>query len=308
MIDHVSYLILAHAAGATFTPDEALMVLNVLPKDRVPAAAMLGSLPVLDLLWRLAGPLTLARMVWHSNLHSGFIAHAIENDQVQALDWFSGVTSAANIPVQWESRRWELAACEGHTRSLMWTIERGYMTELDCEAALLSTQSGNTSVVDWWIAQQPSKEVAMAALNSVELVQSTRSTKSLDWWWANAHSGGLPHLNSFADIVNNMLFRGDMDSIEWWWARFLEHRTPEHTFGSKRTATEIARYRQFAVMEWLWDHSHASGNHYDPTAFPFFSPDWHGIPLQSIFSVYSPTSLPFLQWVVAKCAVLGQRL
>ncbi|KAI9215937.1 hypothetical protein BC828DRAFT_409983, partial [Blastocladiella britannica] len=61
-------------------------------------------------------------------------------------------------------------------------------------------------------------------------------------------------------------------------------------------------------MEWLWDHSHASGNHYDPTAFPFFSPDWHGIPLQSIFSVYSPTSLPFLQWVVAKCAVLGQRL
>ncbi|KAI9222480.1 hypothetical protein BC828DRAFT_396709 [Blastocladiella britannica] len=37
MIDHIVYLVLAHAAGAIRAPEEALLVLNVLPKDRAPS-------------------------------------------------------------------------------------------------------------------------------------------------------------------------------------------------------------------------------------------------------------------------------
>ncbi|KAI9220854.1 hypothetical protein BC828DRAFT_415328 [Blastocladiella britannica] len=352
MIDHILYLILAHAAGATFTPEEAITVLNVLPQHgsvlsavlsrgfseykpsnatksghglallphyplhvlfddifkTLGAAGALGSLPVLDLLWQLAGPTTAGRYVWLENYLFGLTAQAIENDRMEVLDWFSDVASAANIPVRWETRRWEMAANKGHTRVLLWAIERGYMTELDCDAALLSTQTGDPTVMKWWIARQPSKEVAMAALSNMDLVRSIAATKTLDWWWANAHSGGLPDSDSFASLIDTLLFRGDIDAVEWWWARFLEHRTPEHTFGTQRAATGLLLHREFAVVEWLWDHSHASGNHYDPTAFPFFSPDWHGIPTPSIFSSYSPANLPFLQWAAARSAALGQRL
>ncbi|KAI9219809.1 hypothetical protein BC828DRAFT_406366 [Blastocladiella britannica] len=36
MIDHVSYIVLVYAAGATRTPEEAVEVLNVLPAARSP--------------------------------------------------------------------------------------------------------------------------------------------------------------------------------------------------------------------------------------------------------------------------------
>ncbi|KAI9221975.1 hypothetical protein BC828DRAFT_421596, partial [Blastocladiella britannica] len=347
MIDHVLYIVLAHAAGTTRTPEEAIEVLNVLPEhdlalstvlsrgfieyqpsfaikhgharllpfypshilldnlfETLGAAGTLGSVPVLDILWRLAGPTSPGRLEWSANTRNGFIAQAIANDHVHVLDWFSRVASTANVSPQWETQSWKLAV----PRVQLWAIERGYLTEIDGSSALFSIRDDNASIMEWWIAQQPSREEAMAALSNVELVQAISTTETLNWWWANARSGGLPDPESFSIITCVVLFNGNMDLIEWWWARFLEHRTPEHTFGSQRNATEIYRQRHIAAMEWLWEHSHVSGTNYDLTAFPFFPPDWHGILLHLIFSIYSPKSLRFLQWAVAKCTVLGQRL
>ncbi|KAI9222442.1 hypothetical protein BC828DRAFT_404007 [Blastocladiella britannica] len=40
IIDHVAYLVLERAAGATLTPDDALAVLNVLPATRAPSVLL----------------------------------------------------------------------------------------------------------------------------------------------------------------------------------------------------------------------------------------------------------------------------
>ncbi|KAI9221910.1 hypothetical protein BC828DRAFT_379797 [Blastocladiella britannica] len=268
-------------------------------------AAALGSLPVLDLLWQLAGPTTPARLAWLSSTNGSLISESIHHDHVHVLDWFAGAAAAAGIPVKWEEQRW------GHCRPrvLLWAIEHKYVTQITASAALLSTtKGGDTSAIDWWIAQQPSKEMAMAELSTVEILGAVNSIKSLDWWWANARSQGFPDPESFANIINEVLLGGSVNLAEWWWSLFLEHRTPEHTFGSHMMTTKLYVCRDFGVVQWLWEHSHESGAKYEPDALLFFHPGWEYIPLHLVFSIHSPKDLPSLQWTMLKCADIGKQL
>ncbi|KAI9219051.1 hypothetical protein BC828DRAFT_399162 [Blastocladiella britannica] len=105
---------------------------------------------------------------------------------------------------------------------------------MKCEDALISSWKGDFSVIKWWILQQPDKAAAMAALNDeAVLANATKegATKALDWWWAYTGSR-LPDPASFKTIANAALLGHSVVAVvEWWWTRFLDHRTPEHTFG-----------------------------------------------------------------------------
>ncbi|KAI9222431.1 hypothetical protein BC828DRAFT_420669 [Blastocladiella britannica] len=143
MIDHVLNVILAHAVGATFSPEEALVVLNVLPANRAPsvlaaalsrgfkefdptlaikhgfalallphypahilfehlnktlvAAGILGDLPTVELLWKLAGPTTPGRIEWCNDF--GFLEELIKQGNLPVLEWFANAARTAGIPI-----------------------------------------------------------------------------------------------------------------------------------------------------------------------------------------------------------------
>ncbi|KAI9222445.1 hypothetical protein BC828DRAFT_378420 [Blastocladiella britannica] len=350
MLDHVADIALAHAAGASRSPEDAITVANVLSRARAPsvlaavlsrgflehtpsnatqhghaldllphypayiffdglsatliAAATLGSLPVLDLLWRLAGPTTLGRAIWFEK--DGLIDHACTSGQVPVLDW---ILSVARVPIAWSPRMWQGAANAGRTQVLHWALDRGLVKDLDLATAIVSAVHGDVSVVERWVALQPSLDAAVASLKAADTVPLIVSPQALDWWWALTGSKELPEPVPFFNIVHRALSCGSLAAVQWWWATFLDHRTPQHTFGSASIASSLHWAGSPDVAAWLWDHSHELGTAYDRELKAFaFDADWHDVPLRTIFTRYSLMSLPYLQWAAAKCAALGQRL
>ncbi|KAI9224777.1 hypothetical protein BC828DRAFT_15359 [Blastocladiella britannica] len=330
MLEHVAYLVLERAAGATLTPEHAISILNVLPHhqsvlttvlsrgfcefspalaikhghglallphypfhvlsikfdETLEAAGACGHLPTIDLLWQL----TVTTMEWFSDY--GFINEAIKNDHVAILEW----ASRADTLIDWPSHFWHLAAEAGHTRVLNWAIAHGYLEELDCSAALLSTRKGDPSVIQWWIASQPRKVIDASAL-----IKATRecALKALGWWWAYTGSAKLPDPQCMTLIANAALSGHSLKKvIEWWWTRFLERRTPEHTFGGM---LEIGEFTNLENLDWYNKHFHQSPEYF---ARPREEAS-HGL----IFTIGSLSSLSILEWAVEKCAVLdGQKL
>ncbi|KAI9217511.1 hypothetical protein BC828DRAFT_390976 [Blastocladiella britannica] len=120
----------------------------------------------------------------------------------------------------------------------------------------------------------------------------------LDWWWAYTGSK-LPEPASFAQIANAALMSSSLPVVvEWWWARFLEHRTPEHTFG---TILHIENFHNTRILDWYCEHYNETPGHF--TQKPEQSS--HDV----IFTINRWADLPILQWAVDKCAVLdGQKL
>ncbi|KAI9215761.1 hypothetical protein BC828DRAFT_410197 [Blastocladiella britannica] len=131
-------------------------------------------------------------------------------------------------------RTWDQAAEAGHTAVLNWALAHGHPFQLLPHQALLSARHADPSVVEWWIATQPSRETAMAALSSTDALCSATSQgaiNSLDWWWEITGSS-LPSPADMKEIGNAALYSDSPEVVvEWWWMRFLEHRTPDHTFG-----------------------------------------------------------------------------
>ncbi|KAI9216895.1 hypothetical protein BC828DRAFT_433069 [Blastocladiella britannica] len=209
-IDDVLYIVLAHAAGTVLSPEEALLVLNVLPRhssvlaaalssgfkgfspalvikhgrglDLLPhhpshvlfdgiynvqaAAAVRSDIPTIELLWQLAGPSSPARTTWFEESPASFVRHAIKSGKLPALEWVAKAAQSLQVPVNWSSLPWVNSVKAGHTGVANWAIARGYLLKelVECPAALLSTRGGNSSAIEWWIAQQPSKEVALSLL------------------------------------------------------------------------------------------------------------------------------------------------
>ncbi|KAI9217861.1 hypothetical protein BC828DRAFT_390100 [Blastocladiella britannica] len=340
MIDHVVYNILAHLAGTARTPEEALAVLDVLPKNRAPsvlaavlsrgfleyepalaikhghglallphypsyilfdtlekalgAAGTLGDLLTIKLLRQLAGPESPGRQTWYQNRPNSFINQVIGNGHTSVFEWTLHVSRDEGIQLEWQRDIWDIAAKAGYTEIINWAIAHDHVKNLDCAAALISTRFGDTSVRDWWIAQQPNQEAVMTVLNySYVIVEVTRNgvADASDWWWAYTGSK-LPEPTTFALVVNAALTGLSLAVVECWWARFLEHRTPEHRFGG---LFEVGDFKSVSILDWYWRLYHENPDCFALNDYP------HGLS----FVLQWETTFPVLQWAVAKCAELG---
>ncbi|KAI9222552.1 hypothetical protein BC828DRAFT_378150 [Blastocladiella britannica] len=144
IIDHVTDIMLARAAGTTRTPDEAIAVLAVLPhrgsmlaavlvrisqisscpchqaRLRTRAAAILpvvilfdglakvlesaGALGDLPTIELLVGPTTIGRLAWFET--SGIVSGAIENNCVAVLEWILNAVSILEVLLPIIPRSW----------------------------------------------------------------------------------------------------------------------------------------------------------------------------------------------------------
>ncbi|KAI9223306.1 hypothetical protein BC828DRAFT_376204 [Blastocladiella britannica] len=352
MIDHVAHIILSYAAGAALLPQDAVSILNVLPRhdsvlaavlsrgfkehdpalavkhghehallpfypthvlfDDLPttlkAAGARGDLPTIELLWRLAGPSTLGRLVWVED--DGFIEEVIKNGHLEVLKWIKHATSTAGIPFNWSSQSlWEEVALAGHTNLVSWAIAHKYLEDLHCWAAVLSTRCGDLKIVEWWISVQQDEKSVMEALeapHALAEVSREGAIQTLDWWWAYTGST-FPEPAAFAEIVDAALFSHDTDAVEWWWTRFLEHRTPEHIFGNSNATKELESFKDVRILDWYWQRFRESRDR-ELGHFPL-SIEQEGGSHGLIFIVKWQTTLPILQWAVEKCRLLdGQKL
>ncbi|KAI9222522.1 hypothetical protein BC828DRAFT_437520, partial [Blastocladiella britannica] len=166
-------------------------------------------------------------------------------------------------------------------------------------AAMISTRSNYLSIVEWWIAQQPSKEAALVELNDDQnfLPNLFREcdTNTLDWWWAHS-SSKLPKPEFFAYPVDTVLASHSLEVVEWLWSQFLEYCTPGHTFG--KYPCSITAFDSVNLLDWYWQHFQAPKE-----LFPHSDSELHGIS----FKIDNRTTLPILQWAVNKCAELGDQ-
>ncbi|KAI9220680.1 hypothetical protein BC828DRAFT_398010 [Blastocladiella britannica] len=219
-------------------------------------------MPTIKLLWKLAGPASPCRMAWHEEHPNCFIDQAIKDGHAEVVEWIAHKAQTKGIAIKWTSRPWTHAAKAGHTR-----------------------------LINWAIAQ---------ALNDVGvLVDATGegSSVALDWWWTNSGSN-LPGPAAFTKIANKALISRSLAVVEWWWTRFLEHRTPEHKFGSK--VLEICNFSSVDILDWCWKHQHENPEYFaGQEIYP------HGL----VFKMSYWTRFSILKWGIEKCAVLdGQKL
>ncbi|KAI9223350.1 hypothetical protein BC828DRAFT_376137 [Blastocladiella britannica] len=235
-------------------------------------------------------------MVWFNS--EGFIEAVINNGHTRVLAWLYARTP--DIAVDWRSQNWDHAAGAGHTTAIHWAIDHGYVTEQSSTSALRSIRSDDMSVVNWWIARQPSREAAVRALNDTDALVGVTTEgliNVLDWWWTYTGSK-LPEPKSFTKIVDAALTGHSLVVIEWWWAHFLEHRTPEHTC---LPAREINSFESVVILDWYWQRLQETPE--------LFAPIDDKISLGLIFTIKTRTTLDILQWAVTKCAALDdQRL
>ncbi|KAI9218845.1 hypothetical protein BC828DRAFT_399304 [Blastocladiella britannica] len=339
MIGHVAYLVLAHAAGATRTPENALVVLNVLPATRSPlaltavlsrgfnefqprlavkyghalallphypphilyanldetmmTAAKLGDLPALQPLWKLAGPDMCGQPLWVHTDKDRILDLAINAGHVHVMEWLNQVTKATDLDLGWQHVKWEKPAENGQYHML----QRGHLPALTPFIAIASTEHGDTLYISDWLVDQPDKPVAVVAIKRARnyfMILHYASVSTLDWWWTHIAQGTeLPSPPLFAQIVESCCHKKDPAYLDWWWTRFLQHRTPKHTFGLPGL------------------HAHSSGTHWDPSMANTFelAPDWHDLELPEMDS-FTCCSLATetLQWWIEKCSLLGRKL
>ncbi|KAI9217189.1 hypothetical protein BC828DRAFT_391799 [Blastocladiella britannica] len=280
------------------------------------SAAKLGDLPVFIKLWELAGPATISRALWlRSDYYGGPVVTLMRHVCVDILDWFAGAAASASLHIQWKnSSHWQRAANTGHTDVLMWAFEHTYLENPTPELVFMSTITGNVAFLKHWIASQPEKAKAIAILKreySLFLFLQHASIATLDWWRAHVVSSfELPGRHVFDEVIGHLLCNcNDTAIIEWWWARFLELRRPLDTFGSRSVVMASGWYFTPEAAEWLWQHSHESGTHWDSSLSAFaFAPDWHDLMLHKTASLYRGLTVSQLQWWIEKSVLVGQKL
>ncbi|KAI9217026.1 hypothetical protein BC828DRAFT_418430 [Blastocladiella britannica] len=324
MIDDVADNILAHAAGATFSPEEAMGVINMLPKHRAPSVlAAVLSRGFLEYRPELAikhghGLALLPHYPVHA-LFDGiymaiYAAGALGSlgsastpsskprsgtAVLAALEWISrAARTLQGDPIDWTEQSWNDAVLGEHSKVVLWAAAQGHIKEIHGVYALISSRNGNTAIMDWWIASTPEKKIQVILKNHQNLVRVTTAgaIAALDWWWTYT-AAKLPDPQTFGEIANAALASGSTGVVEWWWTRFLEHRTPEHTF--KSVILRVAEF-QVANLDWFWKHYHQRPEYFAP-AFEQNDACPHGL----LFTVNQWTPLPVLQWAVDKCAELG---
>ncbi|KAI9216034.1 hypothetical protein BC828DRAFT_394351 [Blastocladiella britannica] len=302
-----------HGYAVRLLPCYPRLILVGTLKDTITSAAKFDALPALVKLWELAGPKTVGRAVWLMADSLEFLETAVRHGRLSILEWFDGVARAANITVPWSEVSWENVAVHGHVTVLCWALERRYLDHITPDYALLSASTGDITLLEQWIASQPSKVAAMAVLTQSEEYETffqTASVATLDWWWIRlADSSQLPEPDMLVLIFQTSLCGKDMAVVEWWWSRFLAHKTPQHTcIGS----VAILRHGWGLSLEgaqWLWRHSHYTGTNWDADLKAFeFASDWHDVRLpMAAFRSQKPT-LALLEWWVAKCIVMKRKL
>ncbi|KAI9218442.1 hypothetical protein BC828DRAFT_429321 [Blastocladiella britannica] len=299
-LEHRPKLAVKHGHALALLPHYPPYILADDLQTTLKAAGSTGDLPTAKLLWQLVGPATAGHTdFWVGE--SGFLTKAVMNGHLLVVQWFSHEARTANIQIHWTLHcQFNFAAAEGRTETAHWAIAQGLIKGISGQTALLSTQLGDTSLVEWWIMTQDSKRAAMDALSDTRLlarVSNKGLLRTLDWWWASSGSK-LPEPDSLTRIVDAALCGRTLVVVEWWWARFLEHHTPEHTFGS---LLEIGQFNCPEILDWHWQKFHEKPDYF---ACPL---ERHKYPHGVIFSIAHRKTLPILQWAVDKCTELGSQ-
>ncbi|KAI9218623.1 hypothetical protein BC828DRAFT_208392 [Blastocladiella britannica] len=111
--------------------------------------------------------------------------------------------------------------------------------------------------------------VVAAELELIRCTDAARRIRALDWWWTTVDDYNHRYLHHHllspervADITDVALASGDMALIVWWWAKMPAFVPEEHhdryTFGTRHAVDMAFRNGSVAVIQWLWDDSHAS--------------------------------------------------
>ncbi|KAI9218372.1 hypothetical protein BC828DRAFT_399654 [Blastocladiella britannica] len=303
-------LAIKHGLGLALLPHYPSHVLFDDIYNTLAAAGALGDLPTVELLWNLAGPNSLGRVAWFKSYEGSFVSAAISNSRVPILEWFTRAASTAGIAIWWTDQHWNYAIGAGHTRVFHWAIAQGHPLNIRCSDAFYSARNGDRSVMDIWIARQPSREAALVEMSDPSILAKATDNGmigSLDCWWEYTGSK-LPEPKALVRItftaLTNVVDDGSglaLAVVEWWWTRFLEHRTPNHKFGGP---LGIGSLRRVTIRDWFQHHYHEYNDFFVP------SPEWDSNPQQDmVIALDTFRGLRSLQWAVEKCAVQsGQKL
>ncbi|KAI9221864.1 hypothetical protein BC828DRAFT_397153 [Blastocladiella britannica] len=276
--------------------------------DTLATAARVGALPVLVKLWEIAGPTSLGRSVWFRHGYGGYLDMAVSHGHVHILEW---LIDDICVPLKWDFVYFITAIRQGHLDVIRWALARGYLANTSLSFAARFAVKGDLSLLEEYAVLHPN----LAAMESEQLLRELSGwghANALEWWWETmANRCELPEPAAFAKITYSAIANGYFKEVQWWWDRFLEFRTPAHKFGPLTDDTShLLSVSRVEVAEWLWQHSHESGTHWDSTLDAFsFSPDWKEI--MSVNNTLSRTflpSAPYLQWMVDKCFVIGKKL
>ncbi|KAI9220849.1 hypothetical protein BC828DRAFT_405449 [Blastocladiella britannica] len=189
MIDDVAHKILAHAAGTTFSSEEVLMVLNVLPPDSSVLALVL-SRGFLEY-----APSTAIKHGHGLALLSHYPRRVLFDDFEDTIAEAAKLGDLRDITKLWEiagpatvgRAGWlkgtktsllavarmhgHLNAAEaGQAKVLSWGLDRGYLGELTVDDALLSAMTGNVALLERWFTSQSDTATATASIKRSDLV------------------------------------------------------------------------------------------------------------------------------------------
>ncbi|KAI9217714.1 hypothetical protein BC828DRAFT_408252 [Blastocladiella britannica] len=248
--------------------------------DTLATAARVGALPVLVKLWEIAGPTSLGRSVWFRHGYGGYLDMAVSHGHVHILEW---LIDDICVPLKWDFVYFISAIRHGHLDVIRWALARGYLANTSLSLAARFAVKGDLSLLEEYAVLHPN----LAAMESEQLLRELSGwdhTNALEWWWETmANRCELPEPAVFAKLTYSAIANGKLDVVQWWWDRFLEFRTPAHKFGPLTDDTSrLLSVSRVEVAEWLWQHSHESGTHWNSTLDAFsFAPDWKGLKLDT---------------------------
>ncbi|KAI9215927.1 hypothetical protein BC828DRAFT_409999 [Blastocladiella britannica] len=187
MIDHVLFIVLAYAAGAAWTPEDALAVLNVMPRHDWALAAVLsrGFLPSSLAVTHGHGLKLLPHYPRHILCCGNLLGQTLMADRsgrkcvaIASLtsqltlampEWWAGwlerVAIEANLDLGWHRVDWHAPAMSGHFGLLTWALNHGHLPKFTAAFALDSAALGDLSFLAGWLSDQPNTAAAIAEIN-----------------------------------------------------------------------------------------------------------------------------------------------
>ncbi|KAI9224307.1 hypothetical protein BC828DRAFT_424993 [Blastocladiella britannica] len=314
-----SHIVLARAVGTARSPEEeTIELLNVLTSDRAPSVLN----AVLSHEFTELRPALATKHRYYALLRH-YPGHVLLRNLRCTLSNYTLLGDLTSLSMLWKlvgptttgRAVWLKQARAGNAHVLRWARDRGHLGRvLHRHALLVAGANGEILLLEKWIGDQPNAEEAAAKIRrdrAYVWFLGSAPVAALNWWWIHvANACELPLPATFALLVETLLLRDDVSTLDWWWARFLEYRTPMHTFGSMNVAKRNGWKFSLAAADWLWDHSHVSGTHWNHSfegAFGFAS-DWNDLALPEHID-WDPDHTKFLvTWWIDKCAIMDRKL
>ncbi|KAI9216701.1 hypothetical protein BC828DRAFT_409195 [Blastocladiella britannica] len=265
MIDHVSDIILAHAAGAARTPVEAISVLDALPTHRAPSvltAVLSRGFNEYQPSMAVKHGLGLAllphypRYILFDDIEDTLVISGACGDllTIELLWQMAGPTTPCRPA--WHAKYGILANAveHGHLTVLEWVTRAtrtAGVTEIDWLRFLwpMAATKGHAHILTWAIAQGHLTE-----LSPYHVLLSTREGDPciMDWWIASQPSkeAAMTELSN-TRLIQNVTSMGALKTLDWWWENAVASLLP---LNPKKMAMLLQR-SQLTMMEW-WLHVH----------------------------------------------------